>query len=117
MTKEEFIARVHTYVVEDMAKQYREMYASTMPKGNQDPQMRRAFALYQSLNEEQRAVLLEIMGTVSVDALSTIFAVIDGSTYFGDTGEEFELKANPGNHIISGDLSDLLWAHIEDRSA
>jgi hypothetical protein len=107
MTPESFVSHVRSAIVEQSAATYRHMFESFTPETAPDPLWKRALALHRSLSEPERSVLVELMRQASVDTVSNLFGVLDGSTSLADSREEFVLLSKPDNQLLSGNLQDL----------
>jgi hypothetical protein len=88
MTPDTFVNRVLQTVVADGLDTYRGIFAR--PGTVSDEQWKRALDLYRSLPRRHRKVLLEIMQQVTIDTLSEVFGILDGSSALGGRSERFE---------------------------
>lgn len=59
--------------------------------------------LFHKLSDKERASILLLMKSISVDTLSVVLGVIDGSVVAGDYFEDFTLTYNEGENLV-GDL-------------
>lgn len=107
MTPETFVSRVRSTAMHQTAATYKDLFGSTLPKDASDPYWKRALTLYQSLNDADRAVLLEIMQQVAVDTVSGLFAILDGVDGIDGPQEDFVLTSQSDNRKLNGNLQDL----------
>ena len=114
MNPETFVSRIRSAVVDQNLATYRELFESTSPDAANDPYWKRALTLYKALSEPQRTVLLEIMRQASVDSVSNIFGILDGSSTLDGAQENFVLTSNADNRKINGQLQDLFLGADEN---
>lgn len=107
MTPESFVSHVRLSIVEQNTATYRHMFESLSQETAPDPLWKRALALYRSLSEPERSVLVELMRQASVDTVSNLFGILDGSTSLTGSRAEFVLLSKPDNQLLSGNLQDL----------
>ncbi|MEC1180001.1 hypothetical protein P9B03_15985 [Metasolibacillus meyeri] len=68
---------------------------------------------YQSLDENQRNVLLSLMRNSISDTISSVFAWLDGVYYLENQTENIELKFEQSPDKLNGYLQDI-WLAIEE---
>lgn len=107
MTPEKFVSQVRSTVVDQNVAIYKELFESTAPEAASDLYWKRALTLYRSLGEADRLVLFEIMRQAAVDAVSNIFAILDGVSAIEGLPESFSLMAVSDHQKINGNLQDL----------
>jgi hypothetical protein len=109
MNTEEFSAQIKAAVIDENTEIYRDLFENT--ETATDPYWIRALALYKGLNENQRAVFLEVVRQIAIDAVSNVFAVIDGvAQLHGQTGA---ISFRLGNEELSGELQDRFLEQFE----
>jgi len=111
MKAEYFVTKVKGLVVEDATEEYRSLLTNTDIASTKDEYWRQVLTLYNGLNKEQQLVLLRMVREVSLDALSQVFGILDGSSYFDGSGVGFNLT-NTDGEILNGDLQSTL---LEDE--
>ena len=116
MTPETFVTQIRKSVIADNLAIYKDLYESTPPESASDPYWVKSLNLYASLDEEQRAVLFEIMRQTMSDTISNLFGVIDGVSTLEDADEELKLLTADGNEEMSGDLQDLFLEQEEENA-
>ncbi|MBI3204444.1 MAG: transposase [Myxococcales bacterium] len=107
MTPEAFVAALRAAVIEENVDTYRELLASTSPETATDAYWRRALAFYRVLDEDQRAVLLDIMRQVAIDTVSNVLGILDGVSGGAATREDFVLVSASDECRLNGSLQDL----------
>lgn len=110
MKIEEFVAQVRLSIVEERPEIYRELFGSTTDAI--DPYMVRAITFYRSLDAEQKEILLQIVNQVTIDTISTIFALIDGINEL--KGQDGPISLKCGTDELSGELTDRFLVLFED---
>ncbi len=114
MTPELLAAGLMKPVVEEGAATYRRLFADTHPDKASDPYWKRALVLFGQLSPAQRLVFFEILQQVSIDTVSGVLGVIDGSSYLANRTEDLVLTTAEGRKL-SGDLQDLFLAQAEEQ--
>lgn len=111
-----FVEETFKEVVLDNLKCYREMYLDRKIPSDAKGAGVKKILFVQNLNSEDREILFSLLSQVTIDSISSIFGIIDGSSYldkFSGVGE-FSLKYG-GNlkKKISGDLQSLFLEYVE----
>lgn len=109
MKTEEFVQGVKKSVVEENVKIYRDLFEST--DSASDPYWIRALSLYKSLDDEQRKVFIEVTRQVTIDAVSSVFAVMDG--VFRVEGQDEDIRVCFGDDELNGELQDAFLVQFE----
>jgi putative transposase len=107
MNPETFVNRVRSAIIEENISTYKNFFESTSLDDATDPYWKRALVFYQSHNESDRTVLLEIVRQVMDDTVSNVFAVLDGVSSLDGSPEDFDLIAKSNGQQINGSLQDL----------
>jgi hypothetical protein len=115
MTPEKFVSEVRSAVVDQNATIYRQLFESTTVESVSDPYWKRALTLYASLGERDRVILIEMMRQATVDTVSNVFGILDGSSSLDNAREDFILTGKSDNQKINGNLQDIFLA-LEERS-
>jgi hypothetical protein len=106
MNKRDLAIGLHRDVVTANAALYQGIFESDPDKAT-DPYWKEALSFHAELTRDQRAVLLRIMRQVSVDTISNVLGLIDGSSV---------MEGYRGTFILHYDgqvLSDLQDAFLE----
>ncbi len=106
MTPETFVAEIRKAVVEGNVALYKDLFESADARVT-DAYWKRALVLYRSLDEASRLVFFEVLRQVSVDTVSSIFGVLDGTSTLETQREEFVLASSPEMQKLNGELQDL----------
>jgi hypothetical protein len=107
MSPEEFVSQVREDVIEDNVSTYKTTFESADPVTVTDPYWQRALALYRSLGDADRKIILEMMRQSAVDTASSMFALLDGVSALREPREELVVKTASDNRKINGTLQDL----------
>ena len=108
MTADEFVSCIRREILEANLATYRDTLERSLSEpGFTDDYWRRAGELYRSLNDEQRRQLLGIMRQVSLDTLSSILGVLDGSALLEKHRDYFHLRYGDEPQELNGELQDL----------
>lgn len=109
MTPEQFVDGLVVSVVDENCALYRDLLVNNIQA--KDPYWSRAGTLFVNLSVEQQEVLLEIVRQASIDTISNVLGIIDGSSYLDGSGTVLELRGN--GQDLSGDLQSLFLARTE----
>lgn len=109
MKTEDFVQGVRISVIEENTAIYRDLFEHT--ESATDPYWVRALELYTSLNAEQREVLIEVTRQVSIDAVSSLFAILDGVSQV--EGQEDDITIHCGPDELNGELQDRFLEQFE----
>ena len=110
MKIEDFVQEIRMTVVEENTGIYRDVFENT--ESASDPFWIRALSLYKSLDDEQRKVLIEVTRQVSIDAVSSVFAILDGVSQIG--GQDADIRISCGNDQFNGGLQDAFLVRFEE---
>lgn len=110
MKTEDFVQGVRKSVVEENAEIYRDLFENT--ESATDPYWIRALSLYKSLDDEQRKVFIEVTRQVSIDAVSNVFAILDGVSQV--EGQNEDIRVSCGNDELHGELQDAFLVQFEE---
>jgi len=112
MIPKAFASAVMREVIDENLSIYRDLFSKTPASEASDPYWCRALTLFDSLTEEQRFVLFEIMRQVSVDTASNILGVLDGVNTIEGGEAGFTLLSATGQKL-NGDLQSLFLEEDE----
>lgn len=107
MNPEYFVEKVRQGIVEENDLIYRDLFANTDATEASDEYWKNALELFNSLDSRGKETLFKIMRQVSVDTVSNLFGVLDGSTSLDGVDEEFRLTIDDENGSLNGDLQDI----------
>jgi hypothetical protein len=113
MTSEEFSRKIYDVVVEENMTIYRQTFLRTKPSEVTDPYYKRVFTLFDELSPAQKDCLFEIMRQVTVDSVSSVLGVIDGSSFIDSSAPTFELMC--GAEHLEGDLQMYFLNEDDER--
>jgi hypothetical protein len=114
MTREQFIDGVRAEIIDQNLATYRDFFANTEVASASHPYWKRALAFYGNLNDEQRAVLFQIVRQVMVDTTSNLLGVLDGVNWLEGQVEGFRLTTESGSEKLNNGLQDLLLGKEEN---
>lgn len=114
MIQQEFINRIRAEIIDQNLAIYRDLFANTDEASASDPYWKRALGLHASLNDEQRAVLFQIVRQVMVDTTSNLLGVLDCVNWLEGQSEGFKLTTENGTEKLNEGLQDLLLGMEEE---
>lgn len=109
MKADDFVEGVRKSVVEENTEIYRDLFENT--ESATDPYWVRALELYKSLDEKQRTVFIEVTRQVSIDAVSSVFAILDGVSQV--EGQDGKIAVTCGQDELNGELQDHFLEQFE----
>jgi hypothetical protein len=112
MTPEEFSKKIYDVVVEENMTSYRQTFSRTKPSEATDPYYKRALTLFNEISPTQKDCLFEIVRQVTVDTISNMLGVIDGSSFIDSSAPRFELIC--GVEHLEGDLQ-MYFLNEDDK--
>lgn len=104
---EKFLARV----VNENISTYRQLFSETSSDEAIDLYWKSALSLFNKLDSADKEIFFSILKQVSVDTVSNITGVIDGSSDIG-LEEDIRLSSHDGK-ILSGFLQDRFLEAVE----
>lgn len=107
MNKKDFSEKVYELIVKEDMNIYRELFNIKDMSTVTDSYWKEAIELYKGLSDKNKEVFFDIIKQVSVDAVSSILALIDGVTFLEGQDDELNLTFENTNEKINGDLQDL----------
>ena len=117
MTPQDFVSQARISIIDENATTYRTLLETTSIEDASDPYWRSLQDLHDRLSDADKQVLYAVMRQVAVDTVSTLFAVIDGSTSMEGQTEDVELLAAESRSRLDGSLKDLLLEMEDEDSA
>jgi hypothetical protein len=109
MTADEFVDCVRTEVIDGTNSAYTAILQDPCVDRITDEYWKQVVQLYSSLDESGRAVIRRIMKQASIDAVSGVFAILDGVTILDECRGDFVLSYDEGPPL-NGSLADLFLA-------
>lgn len=113
MNPNEFVSILHSEIIGQNADLYRSLFEGTSIEAASDEYWKQALGLFGNLSLDQREIFFKVIRQVSVDALSNLLAVIDGSVVPEGISETFSLTYGEAKVPLNGDLQDILLAMEE----
>lgn len=111
MKPEDFVDDVISSVIEDGLNGYVELLEQDSLSDKADPYWKSAHGLFKNLSGDEQDILVNIMKQVSIDTVSCMFGVLDGSVVLRNGVGTYDLTLNGGNKI-NGDLQSILLNKI-----
>lgn len=112
---EEFARSIYETVVEEGKNIYKELYENTEVTEKTVDYWKNVLALYHSLDEKQRNVLIDIVQQIMIDTVSSVFGILDGSSTLSGGEFEFEVKIN--GISTEDELQDAFLEVAEENNA
>lgn len=113
MSVAEFVDAIRVSVIDENMKIYSDLFYGTDRTGVSDDYWSKALAFFDTLSEADRATLFGIMRQVSIDTVSNVFGVLDGSSYAEGIDGEISVQLSPSGDVISGDLQSAFLTLFE----
>jgi hypothetical protein len=113
MQTEKFIQLIVDEVVEGNTSLYRRFYTSQLPNPATDEDFMVRHELINRINPNDQAVVFGMMRQATIDAISKLFGVLDGSSTIGDSVLNVQILSEDGE-LMNGDLQDMFLEHIEN---
>ena len=119
MTSNELVLSLRKTIITDNIEYYKDVFENTKPEMIKDRLFFRIYSLYQSLSQEQRSTVIELVRQVQVDTLSNFLGILDGSSTLSGYKGDFLLayyENEPQNiqNNLAGDLQDI-FLEIEEE--
>lgn len=111
----DFVNGVRKSVIEDNLTTYKEIFEKTSQDQASDPYWKDALALFSSLDEKQKTTLYKIIRQVQVDNISTMFGILDGTSYVDSRATDLKLTLDDSGQVLNGELQDLFLEIEEDQ--
>lgn len=108
-----FVASLHKTVIEEGKILYKTLYETSEITKRTTDYWKETIAFYQSLDDNQRSVLLNIVEQTMVDTISSVLGVLDGAGTLSGENFEFDIKINGMG--TEDELQDIFLAYVEER--
>jgi len=112
MKDKDFCKFLYQTVVDEAIREYQKLIEQSDLNLSHNAYWKNLCLLYQSLNTENKSILIEIMRQISIDTISHLLGILDGSSYFGKYNKDFNLSYN--NQKLNGSLQDLFLEYIQN---
>jgi len=113
MTAKEMAKALHAEVVEGNLAEYRRILDDAVRKPPHDPYWRNVAALFQSIPADQKDHFLAVFRQVTVDAVSNVVGVLDGTSPLNGQMQRLTLTDSEGKKL-NGCLQDQFLAIDEE---
>lgn len=112
---EQFVKSLYQSIVKENLELYKNLYETTKVDQNTDEYWKKALGLYNSLDQENKAVLMGIIEQTMIDTISNMLGVIDGNSTLKDC--EYEPKLLLDSIDTEGELQDSFLEFIEEKDS
>lgn len=109
---ETFIKSIYKGIVEENRNLYKNLFDNTNIDKTSDEYWKKPLMLYNSLSEEKKEILINIIQQTMIDTISNILGVIDGSSKL--SGCDAEPKLYLDEIDTDSGLQDLFLAYVEE---
>ena len=114
MNPEQFVNMIRQAVIDDNVATYKDLFENTSIQDATDQYWIRALGLFHELSDEDKETFLKIIRQVSLDTISSVFAIFDGVSCQDDIHGNFSLRFDSESDNLNGDLQDILLELEED---
>jgi hypothetical protein len=108
-----FVKSLYDSIVKENLELDKHLYETTDVNPGTDEYWRQAISLYNSLAEENKAVLLRIIEQTIIDTISNMLGIIDGSSTLKNCSLEPKLFLDSND--TEGELQEYFLAYIEEK--
>jgi hypothetical protein len=105
MSPDGFVQAIQHAVVRDNLAVYNEMFRTTPVDRAVDPLWIRALTMFNSLDDEGKYTLIEVIANVMVDTTANILGIVDGCCPV--SGVDGDVTLSVGGQVIGGELQEL----------
>ncbi|QUW22601.1 transposase [Sporosarcina sp. Marseille-Q4063] len=112
-----FVKSLSELIVKENLESYKDLYETTVVDSKTDPYYKEALNLYNSISEEKRVVLMNIIEQTMVDTISSMLGIIDGSIPLDDDDDSIEPKLLLNSVDTEGELQDQFLEFIEGKES
>ncbi|QGM30569.1 transposase [Psychrobacillus sp. FSL K6-2843] len=110
-----FIKSLYESIVNENLQLYKDLYVTTNVTSKTDDYWKKAIGFYDSLTDENKDILMNIIEQTMIDTISNMLGVIDGSSTLNDCSLEPKLLLDSID--TEGELQDLFLELIEERDS
>lgn len=115
MHPEDFVKEIRRSIINDNLELYRDLFENTKSNQVTDDYWIKALSLFSKLEPEDREIFFSVIRQITVDTISNLFAILDGSATLGDKKNEFNLAVkNDIKEKLNGELQDI-FLEIEEQ--
>jgi hypothetical protein len=105
MSPDGFVQAIQNAVVRDNLAVYNEMFRTTPVECAVDPLWIRALTMFNSLDEEGKETLIEVIRNIMIDTTANLLGIFDGCCPV--SGIEADVTLAVGGEPIGGELQEL----------
>ena len=116
MTEREMARTLYAEIVEGNLAEYRRILAEAVTTPPRDSYWRKVVELYKSLPDERKEDFVAIFRQVTVDAVSSVTGVLDGTIQLAGNFQPLSLVDSAGTRL-NGMLQDHFLARDEETRA
>jgi hypothetical protein len=109
---EDFVKSLYKSIVKENLELYKTVYETTNVGPKTDKHWREAIGLYNTLTDENKAILMSIIEQTMIDTISSMLGIIDGSSTLIDCSMEPKLLLDTID--TEGELQDCFLEYIEE---
>ena len=102
----EFVEILRQTVIDDNLSNYRELLEDKANSAT-NQNWKEMMNLYQSFSPSQKNIFFDFLRLLKVNTVSHIFGILDGSSYFSDSRDDFKLTSGMDSSLLNGDLQDI----------
>jgi hypothetical protein len=113
MTPQQMTSSLLKYIVNENCEIYRDLFNNTNITSASDPYWQKAISFYNELDINQKESLFSIIRQTTVDTVSSVLGIIDGSTYLEGAEGEFTLLSN-NREKLNGELQNFFLEQEEN---
>jgi hypothetical protein len=110
-----FVKSLYETIVKENLELYKNLYETTNVTSKTDEYWKKAISLYDSLNDENKDILMKIIEQTMIDTISNMLGVIDGSSTLNDCALEPKLLLDSND--TEGELQDLFLETVEESDS
>lgn len=110
-----FVKSLYESIVNENLQLYKDLYETTIVTSKTDDYWKRAIGFYDSLTDENKDILMNIIEQTMIDTISNMLGVIDGSSTLNNCSLEPKLLLDSID--TEGELQDLFLELIEERDS
>ena len=110
-----FVKSLYESIVNENLQLYKDLYETTNVTSKTDDYWKKAIGFYDSLTDENKDMLMNIIEQTMINTISNMLGVIDGSSTLNDCSLEPKLLLDSID--TEGELQDLFLELIEERDS
>lgn len=110
-----FVKSLFESIVKENLQLYKDLYETTNVTEKTDDYWKKTIGFYDSLTDENKAILMRIIEQTMIDTISNMLGVMDGSSTLKDCLLEPKLLLESID--TEGDLQDSFLEFIEEKDS